>query len=529
MSGSKDYELWCGLVDEGRAEKPEYYLNGKFLYVEPGTRIGPKDHKFEIMAKLGHGGTSVVWLAQGRKKNTGSREWCAIKILAAGKGSVDGEIAAVERVKSCGLEVVGCEKKSDAWTEERNGRKYLCLKMNLSGPSLTECLGRKLTPELRLSFAIQATDIMSKLHQKNVFLYDFTASNLLVKLKPNIKDKLMMDIIEETMDSEEVVVKSDRKATTLNVSKDPKFPKFLYAPNSLRELIDDRLPLQLIDVYESKFVQLRTWWHLHSSISLYLVVKYLQLIIHPDPSKPGCSHPYAPPEFLEKIDQGGEPIIPDAKSNIFSLGVLICKILSGHYPFEDRFREVQAAQNEFYGISPVTAPLRYSNSVRWAAKKLGDESAVSERESLVNDLLYTIFHVHKHPTKHVPLDWISGMLEQIKEGKGRLTRTDSAIADDFSSLDINSRKASKTSPSNTTKSSSSRRKSPQRSANTANATTSLPKSTRQTPPVPKSDSRGPTNPPVKVKDKKATPTKERRRSRSHTPPPPSRRSNGIVS
>jgi hypothetical protein len=61
-------ELYCGLTYEGLAEAPEAYLNGKLLYVKPGTTIGPRDHKFEIIAKLGHGGSSVVWLA--RKKNT---------------------------------------------------------------------------------------------------------------------------------------------------------------------------------------------------------------------------------------------------------------------------------------------------------------------------------------------------------------------------------------------------------------------------------------------------------------------------
>ncbi|PQE29600.1 kinase-like domain protein [Rutstroemia sp. NJR-2017a BBW] len=243
MSNSKDYELWCGLADERLTENPDDYINGRLLYVKPDTTIGRKDHKFEIIAKLGYGGSSVVWLA--RKKNASVGGWCAIKILAAGKSSVEGELAAVERIKSCGVEVVGCERKSDAWTEERNDRKYLCLKMGLSGPSVKECLRRKLTPELRLSLAIQATDIMSKLHKKKEFLYDFSSSNLLVKLKPKVNDQLMMQIIKENTESEDVDITVDRKGTSL--LKHPNFPRTLYAPITLRDIVDDSLPLQLID------------------------------------------------------------------------------------------------------------------------------------------------------------------------------------------------------------------------------------------------------------------------------------------
>ncbi|PQE07807.1 hypothetical protein CJF31_00007602 [Rutstroemia sp. NJR-2017a BVV2] len=293
-------ELYCGLAYEGRAEAPEAYLDGKLLYVEPGTTIGPRGHKFEIIAKLGHGGSSVVWMA--RKKNTRLGGWRAIKIIAAGRSSVDEEIAAVQRIESCGVDVVGCKSKSDAWTEERDSKKYLCLKMGLSGPSVKECLECDLAPELRLSLAIQATDIMSKLHKGNMFLYDFSSSNLLAKLKPEVDDELMWCIIEETMRSEKVVIKVDQKGTSL--SKDPKFPKILYAPISLGDIVDEMLPLQLIDVNQ-------------------------------DPSNPGCSPPYAPPEFLEKIHRGDRSIIPDAKSNIFTLGVLVSDINSAMHTTHD--------------------------------------------------------------------------------------------------------------------------------------------------------------------------------------------------
>jgi hypothetical protein len=60
----------------------------------------------------------------------------------------------------------------------------------------------------------------------------------------------MKCIIEETMKSEKVVIKVDRKGTSL--SKDPKFPKYLYAPISLRDVVDESLPLQLIDVFQGK-------------------------------------------------------------------------------------------------------------------------------------------------------------------------------------------------------------------------------------------------------------------------------------
>jgi len=55
----------CAISMEKEAEPIEYYLNRGFCPMSIGQVISDREHGYKIVAKLGYGGFSTVWLAVG--------------------------------------------------------------------------------------------------------------------------------------------------------------------------------------------------------------------------------------------------------------------------------------------------------------------------------------------------------------------------------------------------------------------------------------------------------------------------------
>jgi hypothetical protein len=62
-----DYEWWTWFGDEGDAERPSRYLNAREYPMALNSIIGPsEEYQYKIVAKLGFGGFSTVWMGWGK-------------------------------------------------------------------------------------------------------------------------------------------------------------------------------------------------------------------------------------------------------------------------------------------------------------------------------------------------------------------------------------------------------------------------------------------------------------------------------
>jgi serine/threonine protein kinase len=58
------FHLACDLSLCDEAENPTKYWDRQYLAVKPGQEIGPVEDKYRIIAKLGYGSFSTVWLVR---------------------------------------------------------------------------------------------------------------------------------------------------------------------------------------------------------------------------------------------------------------------------------------------------------------------------------------------------------------------------------------------------------------------------------------------------------------------------------
>ncbi|PQE29596.1 serine threonine kinase-36 protein [Rutstroemia sp. NJR-2017a BBW] len=305
--------LYCWLSSHWLAEDPLQYVDGNFLAVEPGQEIGTGELKHRIFAKLGYGSFSTVWLVRPvGMKSTEEGGWRALKILKANYSNASQEVESVQAVRNCNVEVAGCVDTKDSWLEVRGEKTYLCLLIQLSGPSISELLqfsGQ--SRRKRCLLAKNVVEVMAKLYDGNIFINGRIFTSLTYT-----SDVMMATIKSESENVRQIFINEDGKQR-YEQPVEP-IPKRLYGNASFIKLVNANLSLETIDV-------------------------------HQDGPENVVAAAFASPESLQN-----KP--PDSKSNIWTLGVLVsitkrllCRMLSEHYPFESNWRtDVAREHNDFF-------------------------------------------------------------------------------------------------------------------------------------------------------------------------------------
>ncbi|KAM3077770.1 hypothetical protein ACMFMG_007091 [Clarireedia jacksonii] len=105
-----------------------------------------------------------------------------------------------------------------------------------------------------------------------------------------------------------------------------------------------------------------------------------------DASKNSITPSYASPETIKSQTV-------DEQSNIWSLGVLLCRILTGYYPFDyNSFEGVGDAQNEFFAMRREDQRQKFNWFIENAFDSTGKPIFESYRQDRLADLFLSIFH-----------------------------------------------------------------------------------------------------------------------------------------
>ncbi|KAF7870293.1 hypothetical protein EAF04_004039 [Stromatinia cepivora] len=298
--------LRCDLSDQGEAESPYEYLDGEFFPIE--TLPYNITDKYRIIAKLGFGGFSTVWLAIGIHNDNLSR-WFAIKICRAthddGDNKLMGDITKLEKKSQ---KIIPCLDTFRIKSRYNNDDSHLCLVMKVSGPTLGEYVSKeKPSFDKRRHLAIQSTKII-EMHQNSIILEDLSSSNLLIRVSSRDIQRLSeTQMLEKIGKCESLPIHTQRSSIKLprNV------PKHIYASKSLSSLVGKELELGVIDVVQHFDAQART-------------------------------STYVSPEVLREKPS-------TIQSNIWGLGCLICENMTlGGLPFDDR-HFVPKVQDRYFG------------------------------------------------------------------------------------------------------------------------------------------------------------------------------------
>ncbi|ESZ92410.1 putative protein kinase [Sclerotinia borealis F-4128] len=303
--------LQCDLSDQGDAETLYNYLNG---YLFPIKRL-PYDitDMYRIIAKLGFGGFSTVWLAIGIHKDNLNR-WFAIKICGASKNDDEKKVKDdMKRLERKSQNIVPCLDTFKIKSRHDASKRHLCVVMKVSGPSIGVYLKNEIPSfDKRRLLAISSTKVIMELHQNGIILDDLSSSNLLMRVRD-------LSRISETQLREKIgeLEKSPVETQHPSIEIPSHVPTQIYESKSLSSLVGEKLELDVIDILP------------HGSI------------VPPDRSM-AFTPAYAAPEILEKKSSTIE-------SNIWGLGCLICEIMTlGNLPFEGQ-RYVGPSQYDYFG------------------------------------------------------------------------------------------------------------------------------------------------------------------------------------
>jgi serine/threonine-protein kinase SRPK3 len=161
-------------------EDVEKYVPGGFHPVDIHDTL--QGGRYEVIAKLGHGGYGIVWLCRDLRKNI----WRAVKILTARhslKRTTDW--TAVQMLQEAGATQKQWEKAhiqlpiDNFWVEGPNGR-HMCLVLPLLGPDLKSI--PEAEPHVLKRYLLQIAHGLQFLHKRNIGHGDIRPHNILLKL-----------------------------------------------------------------------------------------------------------------------------------------------------------------------------------------------------------------------------------------------------------------------------------------------------------------------------------------------------------
>lgn len=164
---------WC--------EENEFYEVGGLHPVLIGDSL--RNGRYTVLHKLGYGGFSTVWLAHDQE----AERYVALKILSvAGSRSVN-EIAIQRHIFGSGTarDDLPISKIIDRFSFKGPNGRHNCLVLQMAGPSLRVLYDQsvKLKPEYARNLAGQITNIIAKLHARNIAVGDLTPGNILLGIK----------------------------------------------------------------------------------------------------------------------------------------------------------------------------------------------------------------------------------------------------------------------------------------------------------------------------------------------------------
>ncbi|TGO43605.1 hypothetical protein BOTNAR_1773g00030 [Botryotinia narcissicola] len=294
----------CELSDDGKAESLQGYLKGNLYPID--SLPWELDEKYRLIAKLGYGGFSTVWLAIGIHKTNLGR-WSAIKISRLTRTDEESQLKEdmkrLERKSSRIVPYIETFRITSRYND------HLCLVLKVSGPSIREFVSNKKPSfDQRRLIAINCTKALMDLHKQNIILIDLSSGNFLIKIHSSDIKKLS----ERQMREEIGACKFEIVETQHASAKLPdNVPKRIYKSTPLSSLVGKELEIDVIDVVP------------HSS------------------APAGRTQAYSSPEVLEQKPSTIE-------SNIWGLGCLICEIMTlGALPFEDA-HYVPRAQDDYF-------------------------------------------------------------------------------------------------------------------------------------------------------------------------------------
>lgn len=163
------------------------YHPGGYHAVVIGDRI---HHRYEIIHKLGFGGTATVWLARDHE----AARNVALKIHLAHRTALNGggELAAYKYLQS----KLPAEQRHllvplyDSFNIEGPNGTHLCLSMGLAGPSLGDIVSRdasmKIRPDVVQQLGLQVVQGLAEIHKTGITYNDFTPNNILLQLDETI-------------------------------------------------------------------------------------------------------------------------------------------------------------------------------------------------------------------------------------------------------------------------------------------------------------------------------------------------------
>lgn len=170
-------------------EDIERYRPGGLHPLDIGDTLGD-DGRYEVVAKLGHGGYSTVWLCWDHVL----QKWKAVKVVAS-TASEDNrtEISILKHFEGVSDEELVrnhiCLPRDNFFIEGPNGR-HLCIVMPVFGESLHRAWKDYANwPDFLRRVCRQMTEAMKLMHDKSVCHGDFRPHNILFKLNDEF-DKL---------------------------------------------------------------------------------------------------------------------------------------------------------------------------------------------------------------------------------------------------------------------------------------------------------------------------------------------------
>ncbi|PQE07808.1 CMGC SRPK kinase protein [Rutstroemia sp. NJR-2017a BVV2] len=311
-------------------EWPYRYLNARAYPMVLGSTIGPSaDYQYEIFEKLGFGASSTVWLGWGKGKKNND-QWSAIKIPGANESDAATEVAVVKRLRDCVT--------------------YLCLPLKLAGTPISRILRRPLYFEERLELAIDAVDIMEKMHNEGYIISrtwraDFSGSNLLLKLRNEVHTYSQTQMRQSLGDSRDEDVSVTDGYSSNPVEIPYPVPHKVYRSPWLYRLTEQPFKLQVIDVNQGMWNSM-----LHCTKNTNVT-----------PFRPFRTKHHVClclPEVLSTNEVSTE-------SSIWGLGVLvglhpiqICQIMTGRTPFGDYTRTLISIEHKRFFESTTNEQLR---------------------------------------------------------------------------------------------------------------------------------------------------------------------------
>lgn len=150
-------------------EDVDKYLPGGFHPVDIGDRVGAGKHTYQVIHKLGHGGSSTVWLV---RSYAASPSYFALKILRADIAgtTADRELSILQHLKTvAGHGHPNVAILHDSFKVSGPNGEHHCLIFPVLGPSISKVrLSSALSSATRYQMCQQVASAMAFLHRHGV-------------------------------------------------------------------------------------------------------------------------------------------------------------------------------------------------------------------------------------------------------------------------------------------------------------------------------------------------------------------------